>query len=523
MATAPADNDDEVLSHQRRALAPIERIVAELAEAMGSGGADQHAAGAGPEQLRLLHSVLRELATADEAVQTFSLPQAAEAVGERLFCLLEALNAAVQRERQEQGLLDVPGAGTVPMPILGLYALEKAVELTHSLSFFPRFSPSVRRAVPFAAALSPKDSGGSSGAPPIDSTPYGEIIVLTRAAEAATAAAAAATAAVPSRGPSDGLFRSAERSVGLLVSLTEELHPAFHSVRHVATVYAALLELCYHPEARATPTGAAHASSCRELWAALTKALPTQLRTDALLALQAASAAPSSAPDASVSAQRQAGVGKAPSWFVRAVRFQLSVTIAGEKGVSSMLSAVLGTDHADDDRAVSAVARLVGDYSAHRALLGEHVRRYFLAMGRQLMPLLVAGLDGDDSTASSIDGGAGADLPSVAHPAPGPGGGGSEAQADTVAAMRTGSAEAWRKAAAKVAAAALRSAPTELGFEALSAQSLSPSHHIMSHHIMSHQTRIRTLTVAVGCLRLCSRAVPQSTSAGASSSKNTQR
>jgi hypothetical protein len=488
MATAPADNDDEALSHQRRALAPIERLVTELAEAMGSGGAAQHAAAAGPEQLRLLHGVLRELATDTEAAQAFSLPQAAEAVGERLFGLLEALNAAVQRERQEQGLRDVPGAGTVPMPILGLYALEKAVELTHSLSFFPRFSPSVRRAVPFAAALSPKDSGGSGGAPPIDSTPYGEIIVLTRAAEAA-AAAAAATAAVPSRGPSDGLFRSAERSVGLLVSLTEELHPAFHSVRHVATVYAALLELCYHPEARATPTGAAQASSCRELWAALTKALPTQLRTDALLALQAASAAPSSAPAASVSAQRQAGVGKAPSWFVRAVRFQLSVTIAGEKGVSSMLSAVLGTDHADDDRAVSAVARLVGDYSAHRALLGEHVRRYFLAMGRQLMPLLVAGLDGDDSTASSIDGGAGADLPSVAHPAPGGrpggGGGGREAQADTVAAMRTGSAEAWRKAAAKVAAAALRSAPTELGFEALSAQSLSPSHQNTSCHIKS--------------------------------------
>jgi hypothetical protein len=194
---------------------------------------------------------------------------------------------------------------------------------------------------------------------------------------------------------------------------------------------------------------------------ALTKALPTQLRTDALLALQASSATPSSAKDASLSSQRQVRVGKAPTWFIKAVRFQLSLTIAGEKGVASMLSAVLGTDNADDDRALSAVARLVGDYGTHHALLGQHTRRYFMAMGAQLMQLLSAGLSGEDSEESGA-------------PAPAAPGGGAQSQEATVAAMRSGSAEAWRKAAARVAAAALQSAPPELGYDALIAPCLSP-------------------------------------------------
>ena len=101
-----------------------------------------------------------------------------------------------------------------------------------------------------------------------------------------------------------------------------------------------------------------------------------------------------------------------------------------------MLSAVLGTDHADDDRAVSAVARLVGDYGAQQALLGERTRRYFLAVGKQVASLLVAGLEETDA---NVDGGV--ELPTVgAAPLRGEG----RDQAATVAAMRTGSAEAWR-------------------------------------------------------------------------------
>ncbi len=463
--------DPEALSHQRRALAPIEALVRALSDAMAGNGkifdgdaAGQHSSKAqsGAEQLRLLHGALCQLAGRDGAAEEeLKLPEAAEAAGERVLGLLDALNAAVRRERQEQGMQDVVGAGTVPMPILGLYALEKAVELTHCLSFFPLLSPSVRRAVPFAASLSPKDSIGVS-APPTDSTPYGEIVVLTRATEVA---AAASTGIVPVPGPSMGLFSLAQRSVALLTQLSEELHPAFLSVRHIAIVFAALLEVCYHPEARATPDGAAHARSCKQLWMALTQALPAQLRTDALLALQASSATPSSSSTASMSSRRQAGVGKSPKWFIRAVRFQLSLTIAANKGVSSMLSAVLGTDHADDDRAVSAVARLIGDYGAQHALLGEHTRRYFLAVGKQVTSLLVAGLEGTDV---NIDDGA--EPPTVgAVPMRREG----KDQAATVAAMRSGSAEAWRKAAAKVASAALRSAPPEIGFDALVAPCLS--------------------------------------------------
>ena len=130
-----------------------------------------------------------------------------------------------------------------------------------------------------------------------------------------------------------------------------------------------------------------------------------------------------------------------------------------------MLSAVLGTDHADDDRAVSAVARIIGDYGAQRALLGEHAQRYFLAIGRQVIPLLVAGLEHDANIKD------GAELPTVgvasAH-------GVSKDHTATVAAMRTGSAEAWRKAGAKVASAALRSAPPQIGFDSLIAPCLAP-------------------------------------------------
>ena len=458
MATglAAAGNGDD-LSSQRRALVPIEDAVRTLTEAMNSN--DDGTQAAGPQQLRLLHAVLCQLAGSDKATQQLSLPEAAEAVGDRLLGLLDALNVAVRHERREQGIQDVVGAGTVPMPILGLYALEKAVELTHCFCFFPLLSPSVRRAVPFAASLSPKDSA-SAGAPHSDRTPYGEIIVLTRATGAIAVAGGAAGA-----GPSMGLFSMVQRSVTLLTDLTEELHPAFLSVRHIAIVFAGLLELCYHPEARATADGAAHALCCKQLWMALARALPAQLRTDALLALQSSSATPSSSSSASASAQRQAGVGKAPKWFVRAVRFQLSLTIAADKGVSSMLSAVLGTDHADDDRAVSAVARIIGDYSAQRALLGEHAQRYFLAIGRQVIPLLVAGLEHDANIKD------GAELPTVgvasAH-------GVSKDQTATVAAMRTGSAEAWRKAGAKVASAALRSAPPQIGFDSLIAPCLAP-------------------------------------------------
>ena len=458
--------DSEVLSYQRRALAPIEALVRALTKAMAGGNIDdagQQASKAGPEQLCLLHKVLRQLAGSDGAAEEpLALPEAAEAVGERVLGLLDALNLAVRLERQEQGMQDAVGAGTVPMPIVGLYALEKAVELTHCLCFFPLLSPSVRRAVPFAASLSPKDSVGGS-VPTTDSTPYGEIVVLARATGVG---AAASTSTAPVAVPSARLFSLAQRSVVLLTELSEELHPAFLSVRHVAIVFAALLELCYHPEARDTPDGAAHARSCKQLWMALIQALPAQLRTDALLALQASSATPSSSSNASISSRRQAGVGKAPKWFVRAVRFQLSLTIAASKGVSSMLSAVLGTDHADDDRAVSAVARLVGDYGAQQALLGEHTRRYFLAVGKQVASLLVAGLEETDA---NVDGGV--ELPTVgAAPLRGEG----RDQAATVAAMRTGSAEAWRKAAAKVASATLRSAPPEVGFDSLVAPCLTP-------------------------------------------------
>lgn len=354
-ADRAARSEGDALSAQRRALAPIETVVRTLTDAMAHGNCQQTA---GPEQLQRLHNVLRQLAETNKGAQQLSLPQAAEAVGERLLELLEELSVAVRCERQEQRILDVVGGGTVPMPILGLYALEKAVELTHCLCFFPLLSPSVRRAVPFAASLAPKDSN-SAETPQTDRTPYGEIIVLTRTAEVNCKAATEVTAAA---GPCVGLFRLTQRSVALLTGLTEELHPAFLSVRHVATIFAALLELWYHPEARATSDGAAHAQSCKEMWVALKQALPVQLRTDALLALQASSATPSSSPTASVSSRRQAGIGKAPKWFVRTVRFHLSLAIAGPKGVSSMLSAVLGTDHADDDRAVSAVARLIGDY-----------------------------------------------------------------------------------------------------------------------------------------------------------------
>ncbi len=285
--------DSEVLSYQRRALAPIEALVRALTEAMAGGNIDdagQQASKAGPEQLSLLHKVLRQLAGSDGAAEEpLALPEAAEAVGERVLGLLDALNLAVRLERQEQGMQDTVGAGTVPMPIVGLYALEKAVELTHCLCFFPLLSPSVRRAVPFAASLSPKDSVGGS-VPTTDSTPYGEIVVLARA----TGVGAASTSTAPVAVPSARLFSLAQRSVVLLTELSEELHPAFLSVRHVAIVFAALLELCYHPEARATPDGAAHARSCKQLWMALIQALPAQLRTDALLALQASSATPSS-------------------------------------------------------------------------------------------------------------------------------------------------------------------------------------------------------------------------------------
>ena len=42
--------------------------------------------------------------------------------------------------------------------------------------------------------------------------------------------------------PAPELFAAAERSAALLVSASEELHPALHTVRHLATLYAALLE-----------------------------------------------------------------------------------------------------------------------------------------------------------------------------------------------------------------------------------------------------------------------------------------
>ena len=310
-------------SRQREALRPLERLVEALKEAMV---ARQHEEG-GAGQLRVLHSVLAQFAAADGAQSDQpSLHECAEAVAAAIFGWLEGLNEAVRLERAERGVR----SGTIPMPVLGLWSLEKAVELTHCFVFFPLLSPAVRRAVPFASALTPREGKAQ------DTTPYGDIVALTRGAAAVT--------------PAPELFAAAERSAALLVTASEELHPALHTVRHLATLYAALLEQCYHPDARATAGGAAAAARCREIWQALSAALPAQLRTDALLALQAASAAPSSAASASVSSRRQAGVGRAPPWFVKAVRFSLSVVTAGEGGVQAMLGSVLGTDHADDDR-----------------------------------------------------------------------------------------------------------------------------------------------------------------------------
>ena len=331
-------------SRQREALRPLERLVEALKEAMV--GRQHEEGGAG--QLRVLHGVLAEFAAVDGAQSDqLSLHECAEAVAGAIFGWLEALNEAVRLERAERGVR----SGTIPMPVLGLWSLEKAVELTHCFVFFPLLSPAVRRAVPFASALAPREGKAQ------DTTPYGDIVALTRGAAAVT--------------PAPELFAAAERSAALLVSASEELHPALHTVRHLATLYAALLEQCYHPDARATAGGAAAAARCREIWQALSAALPAQLRTDALLALQAASAAPSSATSASVSSRRQAGVGRAPPWFVKAVRFSLSVVTAGEGGVQAMLGSVLGTDHADDDRcgtppagpsaaAISAVSRVQG-------------------------------------------------------------------------------------------------------------------------------------------------------------------
>ena len=144
------------------------------------------------------------------------------------------------------------GNGTVPMPILGLYNLSKGVELIHSLFLFPQLSSPARRGIPFAVSLGSASSNTDSELPggcAADTTPYGRILALLVEQQAKQRPLQQQQR---QRAAESELEDATTRMVALFGSLREELFSALQTVRHVAVLYAALLELTYRPATTAT-------------------------------------------------------------------------------------------------------------------------------------------------------------------------------------------------------------------------------------------------------------------------------
>jgi hypothetical protein len=335
---------------------------------------------------------------------------AADAVVDLLFEWFVALEAAVAQERERSA------GKPVPMPILGLWAVDFAVQLLHTLGCYPNLP--LRHVLPFAACVSttPPFAATQPGAPvPIERAaglvlPLGELLAAAGRGGGGSEAAAAARK----------LARHVERMAGLAASCGDEFGAALRALPSVAAVLAGALQLWGGARGGGAPPAEGQEVARAAVQLASGRVAPA-LKVEALLALQQAALRPGLPP---------APPKRVAAAFVRAIGGELTDVLLGKGGLMAVVSACYGDGSGERAvEAVGAVAGLVGDHRRH--LKPAYAEHYYREVCGQLLPLLRSG-QADDS-----------------------GGGGGQGQA------RVAHAAAWRGVAARIGSELIRTAPAQ--------------------------------------------------------------